>query len=113
MLTLPIKGKWFDMIASGEKTEEYRALTPYYDARFRNAPRWLEDEHFDKRWQFYVILRNGYGKNARKMAIACWLDIGEGEPEWGAEPGVEYFRLHITWKTEDRAWMERNAGDSF
>lgn len=24
MLTLPIKKKWFDLILSGEKTEEYR-----------------------------------------------------------------------------------------
>lgn len=29
MLTLPIKKKWFDMIISGEKKEEYREITPY------------------------------------------------------------------------------------
>ncbi len=28
-LTLVIKQKWFDMIMSGEKTSEYRELTPY------------------------------------------------------------------------------------
>lgn len=27
MLTLPIKKKWFDMILSGEKKEEYREST--------------------------------------------------------------------------------------
>ena len=43
MLTLPIKRKWFDMIASGEKKEEYRALTDYYDTRFTNVPRFLDD----------------------------------------------------------------------
>lgn len=37
MLTLPIKKKWFDMIASGEKKEEYREIKPYYDSRFMNA----------------------------------------------------------------------------
>ena len=37
MLILPIKKKWFDMIASGEKTEEYREIKPYYDSRFMNA----------------------------------------------------------------------------
>lgn len=26
MLTLPIKKKWFDMIVSGEKAEEYREI---------------------------------------------------------------------------------------
>lgn len=34
MLTLPIKKKWFDMIESGEKTEEYRAASLYYIIRF-------------------------------------------------------------------------------
>ena len=29
MLTLPIKKKWFDMIVSGEKKEEYREIKPY------------------------------------------------------------------------------------
>ena len=33
MLTLPIKKKWFDMIKSGEKKEEYREITPYYNSR--------------------------------------------------------------------------------
>ena len=28
MLILPIKRKWFDMILSGEKKEEYRDITP-------------------------------------------------------------------------------------
>ena len=33
MLTLPIKRKWFDMILSGEKKEEYREIKPYYESR--------------------------------------------------------------------------------
>ena len=33
MLVLPIKKKWFDMIISGEKKEEYREIKPYYDKR--------------------------------------------------------------------------------
>ena len=37
MLILPIKKKWFDMIVSGEKKEEYREIKPYYDSRFMNA----------------------------------------------------------------------------
>lgn len=35
MLTLPIKKKWFDMIFSGDKKEEYRKLSEYYATRFR------------------------------------------------------------------------------
>lgn len=36
MLTLPIKKKWFDMIASGEKKEEYREIKEYYEIRLQN-----------------------------------------------------------------------------
>ena len=37
MLILPIKRKWFDMILSGEKKEEYRDIKPYYDTRLLDA----------------------------------------------------------------------------
>lgn len=30
MLVLPIKKKWYDMILSGEKTEEYREIKDIY-----------------------------------------------------------------------------------
>ena len=33
---LVLTGKWYKMIASGEKTEEYRDVTPRYNARFKN-----------------------------------------------------------------------------
>ena len=53
MLTLPIKKKWFDMIKSGEKKEEYREIKPYYDSRFLKS---IED----KRPHTNIILfRNG------------------------------------------------------
>ncbi len=40
MLTLQIKKKWFDMILSGEKKEEYREIKPYYITRFRKLFRY-------------------------------------------------------------------------
>lgn len=43
MLTLPIKRKWLDMIASGAKKEEYRELTSYYDTRFSNVGKFMDD----------------------------------------------------------------------
>lgn len=36
MLTLPIQKKWYDMILSGEKKEEYREIKEYYETRFQN-----------------------------------------------------------------------------
>ena len=34
VLKLTIKKQWFDMIASGEKTEDYRVIKPYWMNRF-------------------------------------------------------------------------------
>ena len=37
ILTLTVSKQWFDMIAAGEKTEEYREIKPYWVARlFQN-----------------------------------------------------------------------------
>lgn len=36
VLPLVLKGEWFDMIARGEKREEYRAVTDYWLTRFSN-----------------------------------------------------------------------------
>lgn len=33
ILPLVLKGKWYDMIASGEKREEYRDFKPYWQKR--------------------------------------------------------------------------------
>ena len=37
MLTHPIKQEWFDMICHGEKREEYREATEYYQTRINSA----------------------------------------------------------------------------
>lgn len=85
MLTLPIKKKWFDMICSGEKTEEYREISTY----------------FEKRLQAYVghpinfALRNGYSPKSPKITCHGIVDIGYGNPGWGAEPEKLYYILKI------------------
>lgn len=97
MLTLPIKRKWFDMIVSGEKKEEYRDATLYYIKRFHfmGACGPLNLEGIRKEG-YKIILRAGYRKDSPKCLISCWIDYGHGKAEWGAAPGVKYFRLHIT-----------------
>lgn len=90
MLTLPIKKKWFDMILSGEKKEEYREIKPYYISRFKDMEKDL------------VKFRNGY--SLESPYIVCWVHIkkGTGRQEWGAEPNKDYYVLEIkgivTWK---------------
>lgn len=93
MLTLPIKKKWFDMIASGKKKEEYREITEYYITRFENVGLLHLFMPTDEIHQ--IILRNGYSKNSPTMKVNVMLTIGEGKPEWGAEPNKTYYVLHI------------------
>ena len=59
MLTLPIKKKWFDMILSGEKKEEYREIIPYYTTRFKNYCGLLTPNT-----QCWVVFRNGYSSSS-------------------------------------------------
>lgn len=94
MLTLPIKGKWFDMIVSKEKKEEYRDIKPYYTKRFQTIG--LLDKNgnpTDKMCQ--VILKNGYARDARTVQVDVSLRIGTGNTDWGAVAGVNYYILCI------------------
>lgn len=106
MLTLPIKKKWFDMIVSGEKKEEYREIKPYYDSRFMNAFGFLlvggqmvygeaAPEEIRKPWPVLVVFRNGYSKDSPEVVCKCTLQFGKGKPEWGTEPGKLYYVLKI------------------
>ena len=87
MLVLPIQKKWFKMILSGEKKEEYREIKPYYDERFRKV--------FNESGVGEIIFRNGYGKNVPSILCLCVLSKGYGRKEWGAKPGQEYYVLSI------------------
>ena len=95
MLILPIKKKWFDMILSGEKKEEYREEKYYYVIRFQNIG--LLDKDFmvilDKKVK--IMFRNGYSKNSPSFFATVSLTCGEGKEEWRAESGKEYFVLSI------------------
>lgn len=109
MLTLPIKKKWFDMILSGEKKEEYREIKPYYIARFSRAFGFIncstfvaDTEKFMNQLRdicvggsILVCFRNGYSKNSPSFIARCTLSAGMGREEWGAEPRKEYFILTV------------------
>lgn len=97
IMTLPIKKKWYDMILFGDKREEYREIKPFYQSRFRNYLH-LERSSDEEPWrkpEVIVRFRNGYNKDSPSFRARCTVDIGEGKPEWGAEPGKRYFILHI------------------
>jgi len=95
MLTLPIKRPWFDMIRSGEKTEEYRCICPYWTKRFETAFGMTIQRAIETRTGAWITFRNGYSEHAPRFNAEVCLRIGEGRPEWGAEPGTEYYILEI------------------
>lgn len=104
MLVLPIKKKWFDMILSGEKKEEYREIKPYYDSRlpkefgmFKEGNKLIKANTFPKTDLSTVEVKfvNGYSRKSPSFVALCSLRIGTGKQEWGAEPGVRYYVLHI------------------
>lgn len=64
ILHLTLKKKWFDAIASGKKTIEYRENKPYWHSRLidKNG----DFKHFD-----VVIFKNGYSKEAPVLTRKC------------------------------------------
>jgi hypothetical protein len=115
VLHLTLKKKWFDMIASGEKTEEYREIKRYWADRLTyhehhdriTCENSLADEIYADQHRrigtgvfknlFDVVeFKNGYRKDAPvvrfKFKQITW---GGGVPNWGAEPGKKYFVIKL------------------
>ena len=81
-LHLVLKRKWWDMIASGEKKEEYRAQSGYWIKRL------IDGEHhgsdlYDRYKSFEnVCFHLGYTNTTMTFRIVC-ITQGYGIPEWG------------------------------
>ena len=96
ILHLPMKKKWFDMVASGEKKEEYRLASDHWLERI-NAPL-IYDILVGN--TVVVCFRNGYSKNAptqyRRLLRVSRRDESI-HSEWGEDgyKGVDHFVLLI------------------
>ena len=87
ILHLTLKKKWFDMIASGEKTEEYREVKPYWTKRLKN---FLEEKPFD-----YILFKNGYQKDAPTMKVELKkIDFGISKLKW-ADSETKCYVLYL------------------
>ena len=97
MLILPIKKKWFDMILSGKKKEEYRETSAYWMLRFhRHFPMYPHSFIPTGGVSEWVEFRNGYRTDSPRFRALCELvDVREGKQEWGAEHGKKYYVLKI------------------
>lgn len=82
ILHLTIEGKWFNLIASGNKREEYRAMTPFSNPRVSN---WMV--RASSRFRIPCIrLRCGYSASAPELNLYCLsAEIRDDvlHPEWG------------------------------
>lgn len=119
ILTLHLEKKWFELIKSREKKEEYRAQTTYWIKRLTTC----DEKFLDFIWDSACIYPNsteifnrelenwlkqfdrlkfvlGYSKSNDEERILEFknpkIKIGTGRPEWGAVPGINYFV--ITWE---------------
>ena len=107
-LHLNLKSKWFDMILSGEKKEEYRDIKPYWHRFFRFYTGRCGDIFpvgkllFVIKSRYYfpersvICFSNGYSKNRRQMYVECsGLKIDYGKSEWGAADNIIYFVIQL------------------
>jgi len=86
ILKLTLKKKWFDMIASGEKKEEYR-----------NAGKWILSRLEGKQYDL-IEFKNGYGANVPTIyAEYLGWAYSFGKREWGGggEQGKPFATIHI------------------
>lgn len=100
-LHLTLKTGWFDMIAAGDKKEEYREIKPYWETRLLHSPYVdinIPGLQADQIKKYEAIeFRNGYSKNARKMTVE-WLGLSVGQPafRWfGREEKGIIFIIHL------------------
>lgn len=106
VLPLVLEGRWYDMIASGKKREEYRAATKYWCVRLENWDRQITATRAP-----VVEFRRGYARDAARMAFWCfgsldgcvmrYFDFREKaqHPEWG-EPASPHFVIPLVWRIE-------------
>jgi hypothetical protein len=109
-LKLTLKKKWFDMILSGEKKEEYREVKPYFNSRLSLIPNsyfknWANEsiaDYYTKdndnfAYDYDAIeFTNGYNPKSPKILIEFnFIKVAKGKEEWGAEKDVLYFVLKL------------------
>jgi hypothetical protein len=106
VLPLVLKGKWYDMIASGKKKEEYRDATKYWRVRVSNWSHYF----YEKPSKIPVVeFRLGYASSAPRMAFTAkrgvfgfWQYNHSWEvshPEWG-EPETSHYVIRLGERVE-------------
>lgn len=76
-LHLVLKSKWYDKIASGEKTSEYRECKPYWNKRFTGFSDISCLHGVNLQHLFYdkVVFHKGYTNETMSFEIKPYIDI--------------------------------------
>lgn len=91
MLELVLKTKWYDMIDSGEKLEEYRDISDFWCVRIFKEPFTNNMEHKHDKVRFSL----GYAKNRKQMIFEIdRVSIGSANPKWVDNNGAFYI-IHL------------------
>lgn len=82
VLVLHNKAKWYEMIESGEKKEEYREIKEYWTKRLSKKK--------------YDIVKFVYGYTRRTMMFHIKsIEESTGKEEWGAEKDKKYYVIKL------------------
>lgn len=123
MLVLPIKRKWLEMIADGEKKEEYREIKDFYNKRllkyFGGQPvtnfGMLEIKEFgfgvklNPNKVMPIILRNGYRHDSPQIKCLCTLDIGTGNLLWRSRNRQSLLRFKNKENSRSKIFLHANG----
>lgn len=102
ILPLVLKKKWYDLIASGEKQEEYRDAKPYWNKRIN---KWRSNQSgswddLGKNKKLVIGFSCGYKKpDMFFLAHRTVLEEYSTHPEWG-EPESEHWILGLRERVE-------------
>lgn len=103
-LNLPLKAKWYRLIESGVKKEEYREIKDYWTKRICKFANPFPNISCGKECNFrtelcdsivpnnieYVCFSYGYTKRRMKYEVKS-ISVGKGNPQWGAPTDKEVF----------------------
>lgn len=85
--SLQMSQPWFDMVKSGEKTEEYREFKKFYHQRL--AQFIFGDDLIE------ITFINGYKKDSRRFTAICTVNYGYGKVKWGAPLNEPVYILNV------------------
>lgn len=93
-LFLPLKAKWYNMIESGFKKEEYREYKPFWIKRLMGFMEYCGVKEYYFKDYTHVCFSYGYTKRTMTFEIES-KSIGFGKQEWGAPSDKEVFIIKL------------------